>query len=181
MAYNPYYSGYANNYGANYGYNNNNGNYNQPNFNQQPNYNAPQSNFVNNQFQAVAPQTNYLPLTFVNGVEGAKAFIVQPNQTIYLKDSDSNLLFEKRADSQGKYTLNAFEMKDVQINELGKKIEPSSILTDNLAEKKELANYLTLEEFSKYEIKMNNALDRLTRQIDLVVSKTPQVQVKKEG
>lgn len=173
--YNPYYGGVNYSGGANYN------NFNQPNYVQPQ---VPQNNFNNqfqNQFQNVAPQTNYLPLTFVNGIEGAKAFIVQPNQTIYLKDSDSNLLFEKRADSQGKYTLNAFEMKDVQINDLGKKIEPKAILTDNLAEKKELENYLTLEEFSKYEIKMNNALDRLTRQIDLVVSKTPQNVAKKEG
>ena len=128
-----------------------------------------------------APQTSYLPLTFINGIEGAKAFIVQPNQVIYLKDSDSNLLFEKRADAQGKYSLIAFELKEIQINEIGKKNDSSSIKAENLAEKKELENYLTLEEFSKYEIKMNNALDRLTRQIDLVVGgKTIQPQIKKE-
>ena len=66
--------------------------------------------------QQNAPMTNYLQLTFINGIEGAKAFIVAPNQTIYLKDSDSNILYEKKADAQGRYTLTAFELKPVEIN-----------------------------------------------------------------
>ena len=50
----------------------------------------------------------------MNGIEGAKAFIVSPNQTVYLRDSDSNLLFIKQADSQGKYSLSAFELSPLQ-------------------------------------------------------------------
>ena len=61
-------------------------------------------------------QTTYLPLTFVNGIEGAKAFIVGANQTVYLKDSDSNILYEKRADQQGRYTLTAYEMNKIDMN-----------------------------------------------------------------
>ena len=80
-------------------YNNYNNPYNQypyAVYNQQPQY--PQ------QYQQMQQpqQTNYLPLTFVNGIEGAKAFIVGANQPVYLKDSDSNILFEKKADNQGK-------------------------------------------------------------------------------
>lgn len=80
------------------------------------NYNNPYFNPYN-QYPYSQPQpqqqTNYLPLTFVSGIEGAKAFIVAPNQVIYLKDSDSNILYEKRADAQGRYSLTAFEMKPV--------------------------------------------------------------------
>ena len=79
-------------------------------------------------------QTNYLPLTFVNGIEGAKAFIVGANQVVYLKDSDSNILFEKKADYQGKYTLNAFELKNIDINNIGKPVvvEPNlEVVTKN--------------------------------------------------
>ena len=79
-------------------------NYNNPYFNpynQYP-YTHPQQ-----------PQTNYLPLTFISGIEGAKAFIVAPNQVVYLKDSDSNILYEKKADAQGRYSLTAYEMKPV--------------------------------------------------------------------
>ena len=85
-------------------------NYNNPYFN-------PYQTYPYTQQQTQQPQqTNYLQLTFINGIEGAKAFIVAPNQTIYLKDSDSNILYEKKADAQGRYTLTAFELKQVEIN-----------------------------------------------------------------
>ena len=76
------------------------------------NYNNPYFNPYQN-YQYSQPQTNYLPLTFISGIEGAKAFIVAPNQTVYLKDSDSNILYEKKADAQGRYSLTAYEMKPV--------------------------------------------------------------------
>jgi hypothetical protein len=87
-------------------------NYNNPYFNPYQQY--PYTQQYQQPQQQV--QTNYLPLTFINGIEGAKAFIVAPNQTIYLKDSDSNILYEKKADAQGRYTLTAFELKPVEIN-----------------------------------------------------------------
>ena len=85
-------------------------NYNNPYFNPYQAYPYTQPT------QTQQTQTNYLQLTFINGIEGAKAFIVAPNQTIYLKDSDSNILYEKKADAQGRYTLTAFELKPVEIN-----------------------------------------------------------------
>lgn len=81
-------------------------NYNNPYFNpyQQYPYTQPQI------------QTSYLPLTFVSGLEGAKAFIVGANQVVYLRDSDSNILYEKKADAQGRYTLTAYELKPIDNN-----------------------------------------------------------------
>lgn len=66
-----------------------------------------------NQYPMYQQQTTYLPLTFVNGIEGAKAFIVGANQTVYLKDSDSDMLYEKRADAQGRYSLTAYRLQPV--------------------------------------------------------------------
>ena len=79
------------------------------------NYNNPYFNPYNQYpySQPQQPQTNYLPLTFISGIEGAKAFIVAPNQVVYLKDSDSNILYEKKADAQGRYSLTAFELKPI--------------------------------------------------------------------
>lgn len=94
------------------------------------------------------PQTNYLPLTFVNGIEGAKAFIVGANQTVYLKDSDSNILFEKRADSQGKYSILAYELKQIDLNNVGK---PAAQV-----------EYVTIADFKSLE----NKLKRLSNKID---------------
>jgi hypothetical protein len=89
-------------------------NYNNPYFNPYQQY--PYSNGYTTNQQIQQPQTSYLPLTFINGIEGAKAFIVAPNQIVYLKDSDSNILYEKKADHQGKYTLTAYELKQIDIN-----------------------------------------------------------------
>ena len=75
-----------NQYGyGNYGYNN----YYYPN----------QQQVAQPQMQQQIQHPNYLPLTYVNGEEGAKAYIVSPNTTIYLRDSDSNKLFIKTSDN----------------------------------------------------------------------------------
>ena len=79
------------------------------------NYNNPYNNYPY-AAQIQQPQTTYLPLTFVSGIEGAKAFIVGANQTVYLKDSDSNILYEKKADAQGRYTLIAYELNKIENN-----------------------------------------------------------------
>lgn len=79
------------------------------------NYNNPYNNYPY-ATQIQHPQTTYLPLTFVSGIEGAKAFIVGANQTVYLKDSDSNILYEKKADAQGRYTLIAYELNKIENN-----------------------------------------------------------------
>ena len=130
-------------------------NYNQ--YNQYPytNYNYQQPN-MNMQYQQVQPQqqTTYLPLTFVNGIEGAKAFIVGANQTIYLKDSDSNVLFEKKADSQGKYTILAYELKPLELSNIGKETKVEQI------------NYMTFEDFKKYEMKFEKTIEELKKKIE---------------
>ena len=77
----------------------------QPAYQQQYNqYQQPQ------QMQQMQQQTQYIPLTFVSGIEGAKAFIVAPNQTVYLRDSDTETLFIKTADNQGRYTLKTYNL-----------------------------------------------------------------------
>ena len=60
------------------------------------------------------PQTQYIPLTFVSGIEGAKAFIVTPNQTVYLRDSESDTLFIKSADMQGRYSLKVYSLVPIE-------------------------------------------------------------------
>ena len=111
-------------------------NYNNPYFNPYQQYPYTQQQY---QLQQQV-QTNYLPLTFINGIEGAKAFIVAPNQVVYLKDSDSNILYEKKADAQGRYTLTAFELKPIDVNNNSKNnqetIKNDYITKDDLIELK---------------------------------------------
>ncbi len=119
------------------------------------------------QVQVQQPQTNYLPLTFVSGIEGAKAFIVPANSVIYLKDSESNLLFEKKADAQGKYTMTAFELKQVDPTNPNK-VDNKAQNNINYVTKDTLKDYPTFQDFTKLEMKFDNALDRITRQLDKI-------------
>lgn len=94
---NNYNNGYYNNpYGGQSYYN---PNYNQ-NYNTMQNYN----NNLNNQ------STGF---EFVNGIEEAKKYIVNPNKTMYLKDLSSNMIFIKKCDNQGRYTLQAYELTEL--------------------------------------------------------------------
>lgn len=76
------------------------------------NYFNPYQQYNYNQY--TQQQTNYLPLTFISGIEGAKAFIVAPNQTVYLRDSDAEIIYIKTADSQGRYNLKAYNLVPVE-------------------------------------------------------------------
>ena len=80
-------------------------------------------NYGYNNYYNPAPQNNsqvqqnftYTPLTFVNGIEGAKGFILPaPNTTVYLRDSDSDKL---SSDPQGRLTLRTYRLVEVNENE----------------------------------------------------------------
>ena len=140
MPYQPFMP--QNNYNGN---NNNNGN---PNLYQQPQ--QPQA-------QMPQPQTTYLPLTYVSGLIGAKSFIVAPNQTFYLRDSDegSNLLFEKSADMYGKYTIKAYTLNEVQLDDVGKPI-------NNEVEKRNLPEVATKEDLTNFKLLIENKMNELS-------------------
>lgn len=67
-----------------------------------------------NQYQQARPNIIF---SFVNGIDDAKAYILQPNQTAYLKDNNSTFLYEKRADQQGRYTLETYDLVKLDKNE----------------------------------------------------------------
>lgn len=88
------------------------------------------------------PQVIYHPLTYVNGIEGAKAFIVNAGQTVYLMDSDSNTLFVKTADTQGRYEIKSFNLV-------------SSGLDNN---RQTPTNYITKEDLAVFKQELLEAL-----------------------
>lgn len=83
---------------------------------------------------------NQLPLIIVNGLEGTNEIIVFPNQSVYLKDSNSNMLFIKQADAQGRYSLKAYDLKEVSLNDIGKPID-NGVTRDDF---KELTNHVSI-------------------------------------
>ena len=65
------------------------------------------------------PQQNFQPqnnqnsgVTWVQGIEGAKAHPVAAGQAVLLMDSDSNCLYLKSADQTGMPTLRIFDYKE---------------------------------------------------------------------
>ena len=69
-------------------------------------YNPMFYNPYQHQQQMQQPQTIDHPLTYVSGVEGAKAFVVDANKKVFLLDSETNeKLFIKYADNEGRYKM----------------------------------------------------------------------------
>lgn len=59
---------------------------------------------------------NNYGFAFVNGVEEAQTFIVNPNCTYFLRDKNSSMCFEKRADNQGRWTLKVYNLVEQDTN-----------------------------------------------------------------
>lgn len=111
-------------------------------FNQQPINNSFQPQNANVGQPQVTQQV-YLPLTFVSGIEEAKKFIVQPNQTIYLRDNNTqDILYIKSVDSQGTPYLQVKKLIDANSSEEQK----TTINTEDFVKR---------EEFTKLEKKLD--------------------------
>lgn len=64
--------------------------------------------------QQPQPQnTQWIP---VNGIDGAKAHMVQPNVTAWLMDNNEPFFYVKSADALGVTSLKAFRFEEVQID-----------------------------------------------------------------
>ena len=176
---------YQNPYGA-YPYNPYGNNY----VAQQPTQQMPYQTQANNntmynqqvQTQPQPTQQSYLPLTFVNGIEGAKAFIVNPNQVIYLKDSDSDVLFEKKADNQGKYTLIAYKLTQIDMNNIGKEsVVVPTIKTDNFLTKEDIKDFITNNELENFSKTIEGKIGQLSSKIEKLYRTNSNAQKNKDS
>ena len=64
------------------------------------------------QMQPTQPQVNQ-GLLWVSGEVGAKSYLVAPNSTVLLMDSDSSRFYLKSADNAGMPSLRIFEYSEV--------------------------------------------------------------------
>lgn len=67
-----------------------------------------QQGYYNGVQQGFQSQMNNLSVAQVNGLEGAKTYVVLPNQTFFLFDSNNNSLYVKSVDNQGKCNLDIY-------------------------------------------------------------------------
>lgn len=65
-------------------------------------------------------QPNIIPMTYVNGLEGAKAFWMGTNSIAYLRDNnDDSVLYEKKTDAVGKYYIKGFKLTEMELDNNG--------------------------------------------------------------
>ena len=72
----------------------------------------PQNNYYQNfqpQNQNTSQQTN---ITFVNGIEGAKAYQMSPNSSALLMDSDNSKFYVKTTDSLGVAKISSYSFTE---------------------------------------------------------------------
>lgn len=86
----------------------------------------------------------FYPLTYTNGLIGAKAFYMQqPNSTVYLLDSDTNnTLFVKTADAQGKCSLNAYRLTKIPLDQTNTPVEEPKVVYATKADVDDLKKLL---------------------------------------
>lgn len=122
-------------------------NYNPYLYGYQNQYSQPQQQYYN---QQPAQQQVVYPLTYTNGIIGAKAFFMsQPNSMVYLLDSDTNnILYEKRADANGRCFLKAYQLKEIPLEQVGANVD-------------EKIEYATKGDIERLEQTMNNSLSNI--------------------
>ena len=109
---------------------------------------------VNVPQMAPQPQINQ-GLLWVSGEVGAKSYLVAPNSTVLLMDSDASRFYLKSADQSGMPSLRIFEYTEVVNTPQTSVIAPNSDL-------KELdSKYVTREEYDGLKSLYGKILERL--------------------
>ena len=66
--------------------------------------------------QPQVPQQAIIPMTYVNGLEAAKAYWMATNSIAYLRDNnDDTILYEKKTDSLGKFQIKGYKLTELQV------------------------------------------------------------------
>lgn len=81
----------------------------------------PQSSFTNNPQpyssptfgSTMQPSAQSGAIEYVNGIEGARAYFMQPNSTKLLLDSDNQFFYIKKSDMQNKATIKVYSYMEV--------------------------------------------------------------------
>lgn len=118
---------------------------------QQPSYQQPMQQ---PQAQQMAqPQTN--PMIWVQGETGAKSYLVSPNTTLPLWDSERQTIYLKSADATG--------MPSMKILDYTVRNDPNTQPHQLQIMEEEKQEYVTKEEFNKFEADIRNQFKNLRR------------------
>lgn len=78
--------------------------------NYQPYYNSMYNSGYNNPVQTYQQTPQYSGKIYVQGVEAAKSYLVAPNASVVLWDSERPIVYEKVADMNGVPTMKAYRL-----------------------------------------------------------------------
>lgn len=101
--------------------------------------------------QAQPPQTNQ-GLLWVQGESGAKSYLVAPNTTVLLMDSEGSRFYLKSTDNAGMPSLRVFEYSEVLQNAP----QATQSIPNNLDDK-----YVTREEYSRLQAQYAEIMNKL--------------------
>jgi hypothetical protein len=116
---------------------------------------------IQNQYQQAVnipqsqPQQINQGLLWVQGETGAKSYLVAPNSTVLLMDSENSRFYLKSADGAGMPNTRTFEYKEV-LN------TPANVLQGQYSNEKELNDkYVTREEYDGLKRQYDSIMERL--------------------
>lgn len=119
---------------------------------------------LQNQYQQAVnvPQIQTMPqpqvnqgLLWVSGEVGAKSYLVAPNSTVLLMDSDAQRFYLKSADNAGMPNLRIFEYKEVTST------PQNTVIATNLDENVLHDKFVTREEYEGLKRQYESIMERL--------------------
>lgn len=120
------------------------------------------------------PQVNQ-GLLWVSGEVGAKSYLVAPNSTVLLMDSDAQRFYLKSADNAGMPSLRIFEYTEVT------NAPTTSVNAPNLDENVLNGKYVTREEYESLKRQYENIMERLNSMVSNTESVEPTTKSKSRG
>lgn len=121
---------------------------------------VPQAQPQMQQVQPVPPQTQMAQqngqMTWVQGETGAKSYLLAPNTTLPLWDSERQTIYLKSADASG---MPSMKILDYTIRDNAPAQSPIPMTTENTEH--DFSNFVTKEEFKKFEQNITSEIKEL--------------------
>ena len=111
------------------------------------------------------PQQNVIPvhqgnsLIWVQGEQAAKSYMVAPNTTVLLMDSDASRFYLKSSDASGMPMLRVFEYSEIAQNSSKTPVESPTV---------DLSSYATKAEFEAFRGEIQGILKNVAKKEDVV-------------
>lgn len=142
------------------------GGYYQPQY-YQPQMQQPQMQMSIQQPVQQPQQQSYIPMIYVSGIEGAKAYFMNPSSAVFLRDSENpTRVYYKTTDAQAKPTMVAYELNEISLDEKGNEIpsEKETPVTDYL-KKEDLKDLVTINDFKGFTEGITAFMNNLSNDI----------------